>query len=89
MATCYDVRFPEMFVELRRRGAEVVLVPSAFTVPTGRAHWHVLLRSESFCTVSVALIVVVVDEYHVLCVPICLCPFVCLSLFGGCMDITH
>ena len=74
LVTCYDVRFPEMFVELRRRGAEVVLVPSAFTVPTGRAHWHVLLRSESFC------VAVAVDEYHVVWVPICWCSSACLCV---------
>ena len=47
LSICYDVRFPEMYVELvHRGGAEVLLVPSAFTVPTGRAHWHALLRGE-------------------------------------------
>ena len=47
LSICYDVRFPEMYVELvQRGGAEVLLVPSAFTVPTGRAHWHALLRGE-------------------------------------------
>ena len=47
LGICYDMRFPEMYVELVRRGAEVLLAPSAFTVPTGRAHWHALLRGES------------------------------------------
>ena len=73
-------------MELRRRGAEVVLVPSAFMVPTGRAHWHVLLRSESFCIV---VAVAVVDDHHVVCVPICWCSSACLSLFGGCVGISH
>lgn len=41
---CYDVRFPETYVELLKRGAQVMLIPSAFTVPTGRAHWHTLLK---------------------------------------------
>jgi predicted amidohydrolase len=42
---CYDLRFPEMYTELvQTMGAQVLLVPSAFTVPTGRAHWHTLLR---------------------------------------------
>jgi deaminated glutathione amidase len=44
LSTCYDVRFPELYAALVERGARVLLVPSAFTVPTGRAHWHVLLR---------------------------------------------
>jgi predicted amidohydrolase len=45
LTTCYDLRFPEMYVELARNGgAQILLVPSAFTVPTGNAHWHILLR---------------------------------------------
>ena len=44
LSTCYDVRFPEMYIDLIQHGAEVLLVPSAFTVPTGQAHWHILLR---------------------------------------------
>mmetsp|Transcript_62772 Transcript_62772/g.185382 ORF Transcript_62772/g.185382 Transcript_62772/m.185382 type:complete len:381 (-) Transcript_62772:78-1220(-) len=48
LSTCYDVRFPEMYVDLvQRGGAEILLVPSAFTVPTGRAHWHTLLRARA------------------------------------------
>ena len=47
LSICYDLRFPEMYVDMvQRGGAEVLLVPSAFTVPTGRAHWHALLRGE-------------------------------------------
>ncbi|KAJ7036809.1 carbon-nitrogen hydrolase [Mycena alexandri] len=42
---CYDIRFPEIHIILRRLGAEIITIPSAFTVPTGRAHWHTLLRS--------------------------------------------
>ncbi len=45
LSICYDVRFPELYRELvLERGAEVLLVPAAFTAHTGRAHWHVLLR---------------------------------------------
>lgn len=47
LATCYDVRFPEQFTLLKERGAQVLLLPSAFTVPTGKAHWHVLLRARA------------------------------------------
>jgi len=58
LTICYDMRFPEMYVELvQRGGAEVILVPSAFTVPTGLAHWHTLLRAraiESQCFVIAA-----------------------------------
>ena len=45
---CYDVRFPELYRELvLDRGAEVVLVPAAFTAHTGAAHWHLLLRARA------------------------------------------
>eukprot|EP00527_Entomoneis_sp_CCMP2396_P008399 CAMPEP_0198147612 /NCGR_PEP_ID=MMETSP1443-20131203/36900_1 /TAXON_ID=186043 /ORGANISM="Entomoneis sp., Strain CCMP2396" /LENGTH=341 /DNA_ID=CAMNT_0043812021 /DNA_START=204 /DNA_END=1229 /DNA_ORIENTATION=+ len=57
LTTCYDVRFSEIYVKLVEQGAEILLVPSAFTVPTGKAHWHVLLRAraiESQCYVIAA-----------------------------------
>ncbi len=47
LTICYDVRFPELFRELTDLGATVFTVPAAFTVPTGRAHWHVLLRARA------------------------------------------
>lgn len=47
LTTCYDLRFPELFTALARSGAQVLLVPSAFTVPTGAAHWHLLLRARA------------------------------------------
>lgn len=47
LAVCYDMRFPELFRVLSRQGAEVFVVPSAFTVPTGRAHWESLLRARA------------------------------------------
>lgn len=47
LAICYDVRFPELFRSLSQRGAEVLVLPSAFTTPTGRAHWQVLLRARA------------------------------------------
>jgi len=47
MTICYDMRFPHLYRDLGRAGAEVLAVPSAFTVPTGRAHWHVLLRARA------------------------------------------
>ncbi len=46
-AICYDLRFPELFLALRRSGAELVLLPSAFTVATGRDHWEVLIRARA------------------------------------------
>jgi predicted amidohydrolase len=57
LTTCYDVRFPEQYAELVKLGAQIMLVPSAFTVPTGSAHWHILLRAraiESQCHVLAA-----------------------------------
>lgn len=48
LSTCYDLRFPEMYAALvQEGGADVLLVPSAFTVPTGKAHWHTLLRARA------------------------------------------
>ena len=50
LAICYDLRFPELFLALRRKGAEVIFLPSAFTVPTGRDHWEVLIRARAIET---------------------------------------
>lgn len=50
LSTCYDLRFPEMYEALVTKGAEVLLVPSAFTVPTGQAHWEILLRARAIET---------------------------------------
>ncbi len=47
LAICYDLRFPELFRRLSERGAEIFVVPSAFTAPTGAAHWHVLVRARA------------------------------------------
>ena len=47
LSVCYDVRFPGLYRELARRGAFAFTIPSAFTVPTGEAHWHVLLRARA------------------------------------------
>tara|TARA_B100000676_G_C17786125_1_gene684534 strand:+ start:19 stop:846 length:828 start_codon:yes stop_codon:yes gene_type:complete len=44
---CYDLRFPELYRRLAATGAELFTIPSAFTVPTGRAHWHTLLRARA------------------------------------------
>ena len=50
LTICYDMRFPALYRTLAQAGAEVIAVPSAFTVPTGRAHWHVLLRARAIET---------------------------------------
>ncbi len=47
LTICYDVRFPALFERLSEAGAEVIAVPAAFTVPTGKAHWEILLRARA------------------------------------------
>ena len=47
LTICYDIRFPGLFARLAESGADVIAVPAAFTVPTGKAHWHVLLRARA------------------------------------------
>jgi predicted amidohydrolase len=44
---CYDLRFPHLYRRLAEQGAEVMAIPSSFTVPTGEAHWHVLMRARA------------------------------------------
>jgi nitrilase len=50
LSICYDLRFPELYLALRRAGAEVIFVPAAFTAETGRDHWEVLLRARAIET---------------------------------------
>lgn len=47
LSICYDMRFPALFQALSGAGATVLSVPAAFTVPTGQAHWHTLLRARA------------------------------------------
>jgi deaminated glutathione amidase len=47
LSICYDMRFPDLYRALSNAGAEILAVPAAFTVPTGKAHWHVLLRARA------------------------------------------
>ena len=47
LTICYDLRFPALFAALAEAGAETIAVPAAFTVPTGKAHWEVLLRARA------------------------------------------
>jgi predicted amidohydrolase len=57
LSVCYDVRFPELYGILALEGAELVTVPAHFTTPTGKDHWHVLLRAraiENQCYVAAA-----------------------------------
>ncbi|MEE4350696.1 MAG: carbon-nitrogen hydrolase family protein [Pacificimonas sp.] len=58
LSICYDIRFPRLYDVLSAGGAEIIAIPAAFTVPTGKAHWHLLQRAravESQCfTVAAA-----------------------------------
>ena len=47
LGICFDLRYPEFSYDYRQKGAEILTFASAFTVPTGRAHWHVLLRARA------------------------------------------
>lgn len=50
LSICYDVRFPTLYRRLAEAGADIISVPSAFTRPTGKAHWHILLRARAIET---------------------------------------
>jgi nitrilase len=50
LAICYDLRFPELFQELVRRGAQMIVLPAAFTLQTGKDHWDVLCRARAIET---------------------------------------
>jgi len=47
LAICYDVRFPALFEALGRRQCDAIAIPAAFTVPTGKAHWHLMQRARA------------------------------------------
>lgn len=50
LSICYDLRFPILYQNLAMAGAEIIVVPSAFTRPTGKAHWHTLLKARAIET---------------------------------------
>ncbi len=50
MTICYDLRFPYLYRDLAHAGATMLSIPSSFTVPTGQAHWHVLMRARAIET---------------------------------------
>lgn len=52
MLICYDIRFPEASLALRRQNAQIITYPSAFSVPTGQAHWKPLLQARAIETQS-------------------------------------
>jgi predicted amidohydrolase len=47
LSICYDLRFPDLYRALTDAGAQLLAIPAAFTVPTGQAHWHVLMRARA------------------------------------------
>ena len=47
LSICYDLRFPNLYRTLAKKGAKIILVPAAFTVPTGKDHWEVLTRARA------------------------------------------
>ncbi|MFT3967476.1 MAG: carbon-nitrogen hydrolase family protein [Sphingobium sp.] len=47
LTICYDLRFPDLYRALSDKGATILAIPAAFTVPTGEAHWHVLMRARA------------------------------------------
>jgi deaminated glutathione amidase len=52
LSVCYDIRFPELFRRLSEAGAQLLTIPSAFTAPTGRAHWETLIRARAIENLS-------------------------------------
>ena len=55
LSVCYDVRFPELYREHARREARMLTVPAAFTLHTGRDHWHTLLKARAIENLSFVL----------------------------------
>ena len=64
VSTCYDMRFPSLYQHLAAKGAEILLMPSAFTVATGMAHWEVLLRARAIETQSYVLAAAQVGKHN-------------------------
>jgi len=64
LTICYDVRFAELFLALRRAGADVIVIPSAFTVETGQSHWEVLLRARAIETQCWIVAAATVGTHH-------------------------
>ncbi len=64
LTICYDLRFGELFAALRAKGADIIFVPSAFTVETGRDHWEVLLRARAIETQCWVIAAATTGEHH-------------------------
>ncbi len=64
LSICYDVRFPHLYRDMAKIGANIMCVPAAFTVPTGKAHWETLLRARAIETGSYVLACGQVGEHE-------------------------
>lgn len=64
MSICYDLRFAHLYRDMAKRGAQIMLIPAAFTVPTGKAHWHVLTRARAIETGSFVIAAAQVGEHE-------------------------
>ncbi len=64
LSICYDLRFPALFQALSSGGATILAVPSAFTVPTGRAHWHTLLTARAIENAAFVIAAAQVGEHQ-------------------------
>lgn len=64
LSICYDVRFPNMYRQYAKNGAQILTVPSAFTVPTGEAHWESLLRARAIENGAYVIAPAQTGEHH-------------------------
>lgn len=64
LSICYDVRFAHLYRALAQKGAQILAVPAAFTVPTGEAHWEVLLRARAIETGSFVIAPAQTGQHH-------------------------
>ena len=64
LTICYDIRFPNLYRKLVKNGVKIILVPAAFTVPTGKAHWEILLRSRAIENTSFVIATAQCGSHH-------------------------
>lgn len=64
LSVCYDLRFPELYRYLADQGAEIIVVPSAFTAKTGEAHWQLLLQARAVENLSYVIGANMGDRFH-------------------------
>jgi predicted amidohydrolase len=64
MTICFDLRFPEISLALKRQNAQIITYPAAFTIPTGKAHWETLLRARAIETQSYVIAAAQVGRHN-------------------------